>query len=140
MGFKIFIDINIFIDLLDNERFHHLDAVNLFNEAEAEKCYSFVTESVLNTTSYIIRKDYSIPKVKELFSHLLSFCKLIPVDNFVCEAGLQRTVNDVEDAILYTAALQAKMDYFVTNDKKDLKRIEVPSLPVLSAKDFLTLV
>lgn len=137
MAHKVFLDINILIDLLDNKRSNHSDAVNLINRAESNDCYAFVTESVLNTTAYLIRKDYSPAKVRQLFNHLLAFTELIPVTTLIYTAGLQRTVNDVEDAILYAAALHASLNFFITDDIKDFKKLEIPALPVITAKEFL---
>ncbi len=138
MAYKIFLDINILIDLLDNKRTNHPDAVSLIDKAEASACYAFVTESVLNTTAYLIRKDYSLTKLRQLFNHLLAFVELIPVTTLIYSAGLQRTLNDVEDAILYTAALHATVDFFITDDIKDFRKLEIPALPVMTAKDFLS--
>ena len=137
MAHKIFFDINILIDLLDDKRGSHPEAVRLIEQAEAAVCYAFVTESVLNTTAYLIRKDYTSSKLRQLFNHLLSFVELIPVTTLIYTSGVQRTINDVEDAILYTAALHASVDFFITNDIKDFKRLEIPTLPVMTAKDFL---
>jgi len=137
MAYKIFLDINILIDFLDDKRNNHPDAVRLIDQAEASACYAFVTESVLNTTAYLIRKDYTPPKLRQLFNHLLSFVELIPVTTLIYTSGVQRTINDVEDAILYTAALHASVDFFITNDIKDFKKLEIPTLPVITAKEFL---
>ena len=138
MAYKIFLDINVLIDLLDSKRSNHTYAVDLIDKAEASSCYGFVTESVLNTTAYLIRKDYSPAKVRPLFNHLLAFTELIPVTTLIYTAGLQRAQNDVEDAILYSAALHASVDFFITDDIKDFKKLEIPALPVMTAKDFLT--
>ena len=138
MAYKIFLDINVLIDLLDSKRSNHTYAVSLIDKAEASSCYGFVTESVLNTTAYLIRKDYSPAKVRQLFNDLLAFVELVPVTTFIYTIGLQHMLNDVEDAILYAAALHASVDYFITNDTKDYKKLEIPALPVLTAKDFLS--
>ncbi len=140
MAFKIFLDINVLIDLLDNKRSNHTYAVSLIDKTEAASCYGFVTESVLNTTAYLIRKDYSPAKVRQFFTDLLSFVELIPVTTFVYTLGLQHMKNDVEDAILYTAALHASVDYFITNDTKDFRKLEIPALPIMTAKEFLLLI
>ena len=138
MAYKIFLDINILIDLLDDKRSNHLGAVRLIDRAEAGACYAFVTESVLNTTAYLIRKDYTPPKLRQLFNHLLSFVELIPVTTLIYTSGVQRTINDVEDAILYTAALHASVDFFITDDMKDFRKLEIPALPVMTATEFLS--
>ena len=140
MAFKILIDTNILIDLLDANRLNHQAAIDLFNEAENNNLSVFVSESVLNTTAYLVRKDYSVKQIKDVFQHLLSFVEIIPVNNFTYTAGLQMAVNDLEDAILYSAALAKRLDYFITNDIKDLRKIELPALPVMQAKDVLKLI
>ncbi len=140
MAFKILIDTNILIDLLDAKRLNHQAAIDLFNEAENNNLSVFVSESVLNTTAYLVRKDYSVKQIKDVFQHLLSFVEIIPVNNFTYTAGLQMAVNDLEDAILYSAALAKRLDYFITNDIKDLRKIELPALPVMQAKDVLKLI
>ena len=139
MAYKIFLDINVLIDLLDNNRTNHSYAVSVINHAEAGDCYAYVTESVLNTTAYLIRKDYPPAKLRQLFNHLLAFVELIPVTTLIYTNGVQRAINDVEDAILYTAALHKSIDFFITNDIKDFKKLEIPVLPVLFAKDFLSM-
>lgn len=139
MVYKLFLDINILIDLLDKKRSNHEDAATLISAAEDGRVYSFVTESVLNTASYLIRKDFSVKRTIELFNHYLSFTELIPIDNAIYLSGLQAAVNDIEDAILYSAALHQKLNYFITNDIKDFHKIQTESLPVMVAKEFLKL-
>lgn len=140
MAYKIFLDTNILIDLLDDERLHHTNAIRLINEAENGNCTMYVTESVLNTTAYLVRKDYPTQKLIPLFNHLLSFVEVIPVNTITYQMGLHKAVNDIEDAILYAAALAENLNYFITNDLKDLRKLEVPKLPVLQAKDFIKLI
>jgi predicted nucleic acid-binding protein len=137
MAYKIFLDINILIDLLDEQRLHHSSAVELIHKAENNICLAHVTESVLNTTAYLIRKDYPPAKLIALFNHLLSFTQVIPVDTITYSAGLQKAVNDIEDAVIYAAALKHKLDFFITNDLKDFKKLEQPYLPIVQAKSFL---
>jgi predicted nucleic acid-binding protein len=138
MAYKIFLDINILIDMLDDKRSNHTNAVKLIDMAEAGDCFAYVTESVLHTTAYLIRKTYTPAKFRQLFNHLLTFVELIPVTTLMYTSGLQRVINDVEDAILYTAALHASLDFYITNDIKDFRRLEIPTLPVMTAEDFLS--
>ena len=140
MVYKIFLDINILIDFLDSKRLHHQDAVQLITKAEAGSCDVFVTESVLNTTAYLVRKDYDAIAIKPVFKGLLAFTEIIPVDNFIYQLGIQKSVTDLEDAVLYAAASHARLDYFMTNDLKDFNKLANLSLPILQANQFLKLV
>ena len=137
MARKVFLDINILVDLFDAKRKNHTDAIRLIAECEEKNCIAFLTESVLNTTAYLIRKDCSPQEITELFSHLLQFVELIPVNSVMYSAGLQRVSNDVEDAVLYTAAIHAGVKFFITSNIKDFKKLEIPALPIITAADFL---
>jgi predicted nucleic acid-binding protein len=137
MAIKIFIDTNIFIDLFDNKRANHQDAVVLFEQLENGGCTGFVTECVLNTTAYLVRKDYAADKIKLMFQHLLSFIQLIPVSNVTYNNALHFTASDIEDAVLYAASIEAKLNYFISSNQKDFRKMEIASLPVLSLKEFI---
>jgi predicted nucleic acid-binding protein len=137
MATKIFVDINIFIDLFDNKRANHQDAIVLFEHLENSNCNGFVTECVLNTTAYLVRKDYTADKLKLMFQHLLSFVQLIPVSNSIYSNALNFNSPDIEDAVLYAAAIDAKLNYFITSNHKDFKKMEIASLPILSLKEFI---
>jgi len=136
MAFKVFFDINILIDLLDKNRLNHQDAITIVRDAEEGNINGFVSESVLNTTAYLIRKDFSTKQIIQLVNHLLSFVQVIPINTISYLSGLQRTINDIEDSILYSAALHEGLDFFITNDIKDFKKIEIAALPVIQAREL----
>jgi predicted nucleic acid-binding protein len=140
MAFKLFIDINIIVDLLDSERSGHSHAVKLIDEAEATRCICFVTESVLNTTAYLVRKDYNVASLTKMFFHLLTFIQLLPVYTKTYQFASHMAVNDIEDAVLYQTAIDNNLDYFVTSDVKDYKRIALPSLPVITTSELIKLI
>ena len=139
MAFNIFLDINIVADLLDNKRLWHKEASALFAAAEKEDINCYVSESVLNTTAYIVSKNLPVTTTVSIFSYLLSFIKVLPISNKIYIEALQNVKNDIEDSVLYQIALSEKMDYFITNDLKDFKKIENSSLPVIQAKQLLEL-
>jgi hypothetical protein len=43
---------------------------------------------------------------------------------------------DFEDGLLYEIALHHQLDYFITSNTKDFKRIQNSMLPVINAKAF----
>lgn len=77
--------------------------------------------------------------IAKMFSHLLSFIQLLPVNTQTYQLALRLAVNDIEDAVLYHAAIENKLDYFVTSDSKDFKKISSASLPVISSAAFIKL-
>lgn len=140
MVFKLFIDINIIVDLLDADRAGHNDAAKLIEEAEAGNCVCFVTESVLNTTAYLVRKDYNVSALTKMFNHLLTFIQLLPVFTKTYQLALVKAVNDIDDAVLYQTAIENNLDYFVTGDRNDFKKIAINAVPIKSAAEVLTVI
>lgn len=139
MVFKIFLDTNIIIDFFDARRSEHETAVQLFDFAEKNILAAHSSETVLNTTVYILRKEFRTDSMKTMLNHLLNFLDILPCSNTSYRRALQLSANDLEDAVLYQLAIDRKLDYFVTSNKKDFKNMESPLLPVVSAKELMKL-
>ncbi len=58
MAYKVFLDVNIIVDMLDPLRPFHGDAVSLFQHLDNGKLTAFYSESVITTVAYVIRKDF----------------------------------------------------------------------------------
>ncbi|MBS1666903.1 MAG: type II toxin-antitoxin system VapC family toxin [Bacteroidetes bacterium] len=140
MGFKIFLDVNIIIDFLDETRSENPFAINLFEHIENRKVLAFFSECVVNTSSYLLRKSFSIDTFKVMMNELLVLVKLLPCSNSIIQEAYHNSKNDLEDAVLYQIALEHKMDYFITSDIKDFKKIAQASLPVVSSKKMVGII
>lgn len=140
MGYKVFLDINIVVDFLDETRKENALAIKLFEEIEKTRVHGFLSESVVNTTSYLLRKALPVEFFKIMVNDLISFVKVLPCSNMIIQEAYKNAKNDLEDSVLYQIALQHKLDYFVTSDSKDYKKISHPSLPVVSSKKILEII
>ncbi len=140
MAHKIFLDINILVDFLDRDREEHTPAKQLFKAIENKKIKAYFSESVINTTAYIIRKRINVDTFKQLMSDLLLLIKVLPCTNPIVREAYKNAKNDLEDAVLYQIALNNKMDYFITSDNKDFEKLADKSLPIFSAKKLLELI
>lgn len=139
MAYKIFLDINILADFFDSTRPGHKNSTRLFQKLEQGELSGFVSESVLNTLSYILRKQFTAQNLKILLSRLLSFVSILKCDNKIYITGLYLPGNDIEDLILYQIALEHKMDYFISSDKKGFSKTAGDLLPVASTAELLSL-
>ncbi len=140
MAYKIFLDVNIMADFLDTDRKEHFTATALFSAIEKQKIKAYFSESVINTTGYILRKIIEVDVFKTLMADLLKIIKVLPCTNEMVKAAYLNAKNDLEDAVLYQLAISGKLDYFITNDNKDFQKLANPSLPILSAEKFLELI
>ena len=133
MASKLFLDINIIIDYVQ-ERDYELDAIKeIMQLAELRKLELFISESVIATSFYFLQKQ----KIDAL-SVLREICKTVSVVPFVKDILYYpvEKYKDIEDGLLYFLAAKAKMDYFITRNVKDFVFL-FPSLPVMSPTNFL---
>lgn len=136
MATKIFLDTNIILDLLDNQRKYHNDAVELFRLIEDGEILAFVSESVVTTTDYILQKVLSKTSRVELFSEISKKIQILPCNNSILSNALDLDFEDLEDVILFQIALENKVDFFITNDKKILSS-SLKGMSIVQAANFL---
>jgi predicted nucleic acid-binding protein len=130
MVVKVFADTNIIIDLIENRDFDRASISSLFLLAEQAEIEIFISESVITNALYIT----NLPEQINLVLKIVHTC-CFKIESF--QKGLTSFYKDKEDAILYFGALQNKVDYFITRNKKDFAKFSVSALPVLSPKEFL---
>ncbi len=140
MAYKGFLDINIMADFLDTDRKEHIAATALFSAIEKQKVKAYFSESVINTTGYVLRKIIEVDVFKILMDDLLEIIKVLPCTNETVKTAYLNAKNDLEDAVLYQIALNGKLDYFITNDNKDFQKIADKLLPIISTANLLKLI
>ena len=140
MAYKIFLDTNIVVDFFVHSRQEHASALDLISLAEKEEISIYFSETVINTTTYLVRKSTYFNQFKILMEELFSFVQVLPCSNLIVQNAYKNAKNDLEDAVLYQIALEHKMDYFITSDIKDFKKIAKNSLPIVSAKKMLGII
>ena len=94
----------------------------------------YISESVITTTFYILRKEKKI----DALSAFREMCKIVNIIPFVKDVLYHpvEKYKDTEDGILYFLASKAKMNFFISRNVKDFVFL-FPSLPVMSATNFL---
>lgn len=134
MAYSAFLDTNIIIDLLDPLRPFHEESLRLFDMLDRGKFKAYYSESVVTTTAYVIRRDYSKDKICEIVDSLNQRIILLPCDAKNINSAVGKLPRDFEDALLYEIALHHQLDYFITSNIKDFNTIQTTLLPVINAK------
>ena len=101
--------------------------------------YDLYTSSSCYITIAYILETYKTAKSDQLqyLQYIADLCKIINPDNKIIKQALDAGFSDIEDAIQYYTALNAKrIDFFITNNVKDFKKA-IPLLPVITSKKFL---
>lgn len=123
MGYKIFADTNIFLDVIlqRGADWQHAEAILLL--AEDRKIELFTSASSLLNIMYALRRyKLSAKEINDTAINILSFTKLINPDDMVFAIALHSDFKDKEDAVqYYTALKEENIKYFVTSNLKDFK-------------------
>lgn len=139
MVYKVFLDINILIDFFVQSRLNNKHAVQIFSLVEKKLLKGYISESVLSTTAWLLRKDYSAKQLRNIFEEMLNLFTILPCNERSCKEALHSNIPDIEDSVLYYIALHHRMDYFITNDKNDFKKVTQKFLPVVTSSQFISL-
>jgi predicted nucleic acid-binding protein len=137
MAYKIFLDTNIIIDYLIENRPEHKSAVELFEKIIEEETYAYTSETVINTSSYLLAKYIQAKKLKTILDEMLHFVHILQSNNNTFHRAYLLENNDLEDSVLYQIALENEIDYFVTSDVGLSKKLHSKKLPVINAEYFL---
>jgi predicted nucleic acid-binding protein len=119
---KIFVDTNIFIDLIADRRPFSKYAIEIFSKAEHKKIKLYTSSHVFATTHYLLKKYIDETALRNILSNLLDFVTLIAIDSDIIKKGLKSKHKDFEDAIQIIAANSVDdIDCIVTRNIRDFK-------------------
>ena len=126
---KIFIDTNIFLDLiLKREKYH--EALNIFDAIEQNKFEAIILDITILNIDYIAKKQTK--EIREFLTLVNKLFKIVGASNQNIKDALHITNNDLEDNLQYITAKNEKCDLIITNDKKFLKS----NIKVLTSNKF----
>lgn len=132
--FKIFLDSNVALDLLANrEPFVH-DSKPLLTLVEEGNARLYISEVTLGLLIYMAFDQYKLVNAKENLMQFIEFCHVISGGKEAFRNSLNSLFKDKEDGLQYFTALQNKMDFLITRNKKDFKFGQ--EIPVLTPKEF----
>jgi predicted nucleic acid-binding protein len=114
---KIFLDINIVLDLIDTTRKGHLDAQNILKYVIGNDIEIAISEDMLSTIFYIIKDKKS---VLNFFKVIKDDWDIIPFGKNVIEGALDICIQndyDLEDVMQCLCAKENACDVLITNDR-----------------------
>ena len=135
MSNRIYLDANILLDyVLDRpEKESAAKILQLINSGNIK---AYISSSIIHILSYVLSKNFSIEKTKEVIISIIHDIELIDMPKEIVLQSLNSKMNDIEDALQYHVALYNKIDFFISNDKK-LKKEAIPALPIYTPKELM---
>jgi len=134
MMVRLFIDINVMIDLLGERIPYYNSIARIATLADKGKVKLIVSAFSYPTVYYLLSKFERSEKVKEKLRKFRIISEVSDLNEIVIEKGLLSNFADFEDALQYYCALKADCDVIITRNAKDFRE---SAIPVMSGEEFL---
>lgn len=136
---KILIDTNVLIDFLTKRNpLFYQSAGNIINSCFSGSIQGYIAAHTVMNSFYVLRKNYNLNQLKNIFSLLSRRIKIVSVDNNKIQNALNdKFFTDFEDCLQAECALSCGADYIVTRNIKDFVN---SSVPAILPEDFLKLI
>ena len=131
---RVFIDTNIFLDILFRREQFVDDALSIFDMAVDNQIELLISDLSIANIKYITRKEIPVDKFYNLIKTFRPIFTIVPLGADVIDKALDLRANDFEDALQYFSAVQANADCLVTRNIKDYG---FAKMEVLNSQTFL---
>ena len=137
MSKKIFLDANILVDFIDDQREQHSFAKKIIIDSLRLGDELFTSCDIVTTLYYLSAKTDKNRALNEIVK-INAFCKVIEFSNEevsqTCSLMLESPIfMDLEDTIQYVLAKKYACDMIITNDKNFYS----PDVALRTSKEFL---
>ena len=126
---KIFIDTNVFLDVL-LKRENYIYSLNILNSILDYKFIGCVSDITLLNIDYIAKKQTK--NIKEFLKLINDYFIVVGADNHLINLALNIDNNDFEDNVQFCIAKLLNCKVLITNDKKFV----FDDIEILSSLEF----
>lgn len=126
---KVLVDTNVILDWIMVREPNATNAKHVMEQCLFGQVQGYLTSHSLTDIFYILRKDYSVEKRKQLLQLLCESMNVIPeTRQTILQALKRREWQDIEDALQMQCAKEAGVQYIVTQNLKDFHTSEVKAI------------
>lgn len=131
---RVFIDTNIFLDILFRREQFVDDALSIFDMAVDGQIVLLISDLSIANIKYITRKEISTEEFYNLIQIFRPIFTIVPLGAEVIDKAISLQASDFEDALQYFSAVQAEADCLVTRNIKDFA---FANMEVFDSKTFV---
>ena len=122
---KIFVDNDVILDvLLKRKDFEY--SRELLIQVEQKLIDAYTSPIIFTNSFYIISKLRNKKKAWSALKKIRLLFSVSKINEKVIDLALASDFSDFEDAVQYYAALEQRVDYLVTRNKKDYTVTQIP--------------
>lgn len=131
---KLFLDINVVIDLLGEREPFYNSAAKIATLADKSKAKLIVSALTYSTVFYLLSKFEGNEVVKDKLRKFKVIAETSDLTDKIIDKGLSSKFTDFEDALQYHCAVKMDCNILITRNEKDFKESEIP---VMTADEYL---
>ncbi len=128
---KIFVDTNIFLDLI-LKREHYKEALLILNAIEKKHFEAFILDITILNIDYIAKKQTK--DIRDFLRAINTLFNIIGGSNLSVRKALDLDNMDLEDNLQYISAKESKCKLIITNDRKFISK----DIKLFSSEEFCT--
>jgi len=125
---KLFIDVNIVLDVALARTPHFIAAQKLLSHIEKGKAQGYISALSCAIIYYFIEKELGHKKALEYIADLMELLHVVEVNHKVLEQSLKTGLIDFEDSIQAICAQNCAAKHIITRDKRGYRDFAVDSL------------
>jgi len=120
---NIYVDTNVFIDLMDSTRPFYKGSFSLIKNSIAEGKTLYINSDTITNAFYILNRTYATISLISLMQKMVALFVVVSIENEEAMMALSLCEDEVcdfkdyEDALQYVCAKKVEADLIVTNDK-----------------------
>ncbi len=134
---KILLDTNVVLDLLLDRQPFSDDAADLFSLVESGGVGGCLCATTVTTIFYLLAKAKGEETAKVAVRSLLLLFEIAAVNGKILDGALKTALHDYEDAVIYEAAKNARVDMIVTRNVSDF---QVQDITVYAPSEALKII
>ena len=115
---RLFFDTNVLLDVLERRIPWFPESAACLALARKKKAFGAASAISLSDVAYVQRKTDSTT-LYGVFSRLLEFLEIAPLDSNVVHNAITRGLPDIEDGFQLEAALRWRASHLITRNTKD---------------------
>jgi predicted nucleic acid-binding protein len=123
---NVLLDTNIILDVLLKRSPFYIEALKIFELAEAGKINGFISATAFTDIYYLVRKAVGNKDAQKILRQLTTIFTILAVAEPEIFGALDLQWRDFEDAVQYAAAFDAQMDGIISRNKQDYQDSKVP--------------
>jgi predicted nucleic acid-binding protein len=133
---RLFIDINVLLDVLTNRQPHYAASAAVWDAVEKGWVQGFISANSVTTLYYLMRKHSGAALAMKGIRLVCDIFDIPAMDKSLIQQAIHASWSDFEDAVQHESALRAKATVIVTRDPRHFRQA---SIPVMSPEELLAI-